>query len=209
MGGRFDADTDSVSLYARFGASSDYLTLAATHGRSTVDTHRNVLLGDDVAAVSGRRKDTTWSARLEAGRSFGIATPFLAAGWIGHEQGGFVEAGGDGLGLSARSDDASIHYGELGLRLKHQLNRVSLRGVLAGRWTGGDTTPGYGAWFTGAPEAAFEVSGQRVPSSALRAGAGLVFRSSPRVFWSLDLGGETGAGDSDNAYINGGLRIAL
>lgn len=209
LGGRFDADTDSVSTYARFGASSDYLSLAATHARSTADTHRSLLLGEDLTAVSTRRKDTTWSARVEAGRSYGLVAPFVAAGWVGHEQGAFVEAGGDGLGLAASSDDASIHYGELGVRLNHRLDRMNLRGVLAGRWTGGDTTAAYRAHFTGAPNASFEVSGQQVPTSALRAGAGVEFQSSPRVSWSLDVGGETGAGDSDNAYISGGVRISL
>ncbi len=209
LGGDFDADTDAISAYARVGLASGYLSGTVSHARSDVDMQRNLLLGEDVVSVAAGRKDTTWSARIEAGRTFGLFTPFIAGGWIGHEQGAFTETGGDGLGLSAASDDASVHYGELGVRLAHRLDRVTLRGVLAGRWVGGDTSPDYAAHFTGAPDAGFTITGQRVPGNSARAGAGVEFASSPRVLWSFDLGGETGAGDSSNVYISGAYRYSF
>src|SRR5690606_19240376 len=139
----------------------------------------------------------------------GSITPFLAGGHVRHKQGGFSETGADGLGLTAAGNTAAIHYGEAGLRFLHQHDRVSLFGTLAGRWVGGDTRPAYAASFAGAPDVAFEVHGQRVPGNAYRAAMGLEYAQSRTVTWNVSVGGETGAGDSSNAYVTGGLRIAF
>lgn len=209
LDGDFDADADTISAYARMGLTGGYLSATASHTRSTVETDRNLLLGTDVVNASARHKDTSWSARIEGGRGFGQFTPFLAGGWVRHEQGSFREVGGEGLGLAAASDTAEVYYGELGVRFANTWDRLTLRAVLAGRWAGGDTTPTYGAWFNGAPEAAFTVTGQRVPGRAGRAGVGVEFASSPNVMWGFDIGGEKASGSADSAYASGSVRIVF
>lgn len=209
VGGRFEANTAGASLYGNLTAGKGYVSATATYGRSSVDTHRTLVVGGSQLEVDGSHKDRSTSARIEAGRGFGFVTPFAAAGWIDHEQGHFAEEGGQGLALAAGSDSATVRYGEVGVRFQHALARLSFRGLVAGRWLGGDTRAAFDAWFADAPEAVVKVAGQSVPDRALRASAGLVFASSPRSRWSLDVGAENADGDSSNAYVTAGYRYSF
>lgn len=209
LGGRFDSDNDALTAYGRMDLPTGYLAASASFGRNKVDTRRAVMLGDEAASITGRHEDDVVAARVEVGVPLGSITPFIAGGHVRHKQGGFSESGADGLGLTAASNTAAIHYGEAGLRFYRHHDRVSLFGTFAGRWVGGDTRPTYAATFMGASDVAFEAHGQRVPGSAYRAAMGLEYAQDRNVTWNISVGGETGAGDSSNAYVTGGLRLAF
>lgn len=208
LGGRFDSDNDALTAYGRMNLPTGYLAASATFGRNKVDSRRAVLLGDEVATIAGQHDDDVAAARLEVGFPMGSITPFVAGGHVRHKQGGFSESGADGLGLSADSNTASIHYGEAGLRFFRDHGNVSLFGTLAGRWVGGDTTPRYHASFAGAP-VGLEINGQRVPGHAYRGALGIEYAPTRNMTWNVSVGGETGAGDSSNAYVTGGLRVSF
>ena len=209
LGGRFDSDNDAVTAYGRMNLPTGYLAASASFGRNKVDARRAVLLAGEAATVASEHEDDVVAARLEVGVPLGSITPFVAGGHVRHKQGGFTESGADGLGLTAGSNTASIHYGEAGVRFFRQHDRVSLFGTLAGRWVGGDTRPTYAAAFAGAPDAGVEIHGQRVPGNAYRGAIGVEYTPVRNMTWNVSVGGETGAGDSSNAYLTGGLRIAF
>lgn len=209
LAGRFDAETTTAALYGRVEVAGSYLTANLAYSRSDVDTRRSLLIGSDMVSASASRDDSTLSARLEAGREFGSLVPFVAGGVVQHRQGGFTEAGGNGLAIAAGSDTATVHYGEAGLRFSHEIGNTTLRGAVAHRWTGGDTAPSFGASFTGADAVELAIAGQSLSSSASRATVGAEWRAGRSMFWNVDVAAERGSGQASNAAISGGLRIAF
>lgn len=208
FGGRFDSDHSGVSIYGRSALPVGYLAGSLGYTRHDVDTNRALLLGDTVVPAFGQRKDDVWAVRIEAGAKFGAVTPFLAGGYVRHEQGAVTESG-DALALSIQSQNAAVHFGEVGVRFDHTVNRLSLRGSVSGRWTSGDTRPVVLAQFVGAPGVDVEIHGQRVPANAIRAAAGFDYRATRNLLLNLGLTAETGAGDSSNIGASGGLRLTF
>ncbi|MCD9046763.1 S8 family serine peptidase [Luteimonas sp. MHLX1A] len=209
LGGRYDSDQVGLSVYGRTALPMGYLAASLGFTRHDVDAHRGVLLGGAVSAIDGEREDDVWALRIEAGTAYGAFTPFLAGGYVRHEQGAMVERGADGLGLVSGSNTASIHFGEIGVRFAHAVDRLTFTGTLAGRWTGGDTRPSYYASFAGAPEVGVEIHGQRMPARGLRGVLGLEYRTGQNMTWNLGVGGESGSGDATNLTATGGLRISF
>lgn len=169
LAGSVDANRTGLAVFARLPAGKAYVSAVLGHDQVDTSTRRAAVLGGDIEAVTGDRKDRVLHGRVEAGVSFGKATPFLAIGAVRHTQGAFAEVGGAGLGLMATADAHVVSIADLGVRFEHAFDRCTFGGSLALRRVLSGEDGGYIASFTGAPGTGFRIAGQPLSLNSQRA----------------------------------------
>jgi len=173
LAGTLDTRRTGVGVYALAQGESAYASLTVGMDRLSIETERQINLGAaGLDTVTSDRRDRVQHARIEAGyeAAQGVV-PYAAIGGLRHRQGGFSEAAGGGLGLTAAADTHTLSYAEAGVRLdRATASGGAWGGVLAGRWTLSGRDTSYLASFSGALPVSFEAEGQRLPGGVLRAG---------------------------------------
>ncbi|MGH8466995.1 MAG: S8 family serine peptidase [Pseudomonas sp.] len=202
-----DADRVGFSGYAYSSFGKAYLSGVAGYEWTDVDTRRDVITGETVEQVVGKRDEAAWHARIEAGVTVSNGmTPFAAVGTVHQEQEGFTEHGANGLGLSANSDSLSLTYADVGLRHRSYNGSWTFDSLLAYRDVFDADATSFDAWFTGLPDATFTVNGQPVPDSSVRVSFGASYALSAHLLMYGNVAIERSGDDHDNEGANLGLR---
>lgn len=208
LAGEFAADRSGVALYGRSEVGPLALTGVLGYDRTRIDTDRQIELPDAVEAVSARRTDRAWHARLEAGYDLPTWTPFFAVGAVEQRMGSYTEAGAGGLGLAASEDAHTLTYVEVGGRVRRSLDSGAfLSGYVAGRFLTSGEDVGYAARFAGAPAAGFITEGQSLPGTTVRVGANYLSRDFGGWRWFADLGVEQTSDGLRNGTAGLGVRV--
>jgi len=208
LGGRLSGGGAQMALYARAEIGrSGYLTGLISQDRHTVDTWRQILAGDAVSGMMGRRVDSTTLVRLESGFRMGAGlTPYLAAGTLSLRQGGFTESGL--LGLAAGADTLTAAFVDLGTRFDYRLGRLSVGNSISVRHMSG-ADPGFNAVFVGAETVGVSIAGQALPRTGIHLSHALNYHARNNRQYSLQLGAEQNSGQRRNAWAQAALRIGL
>ncbi|MCD0245477.1 S8 family serine peptidase [Xanthomonas melonis] len=204
---RLRADRYAMSAYVYQPLGQAYVSGIGSYGMSDVETERNVQAGSIGERLQNRRHDTHWSLRAEVGLmpQAGLS-PFLAAGVVSQTQDAFGETSRTGLGLSAGRDTLRAGYAEAGVRGQLTRGQWDFDGLLAYRSLLGNPSTDFTAWFTGLPEARFNVAGEPVAKQALRASVGVRYQINAAFSVYGNVGAERARSDADSINANLGLR---
>ncbi|WP_115048296.1 S8 family serine peptidase [Xanthomonas arboricola] len=204
---RLRSDRYAMTAYLYQPIGQAYVSGIGSYGMSNVDTERTVQAGSIGERLQDRRHDTNWSLRAEVGLipQAGLS-PFIAAGVVSQTQDAFSEASVTGLGLSANSDTLRAGYGEVGVRGHLVRGKWGFDGVIAYRSLLGNPDPAFTAWFTGLPEARFNVAGEPVSKQSARASVGVRYQLNDAFSIYGNVGAERGRSDANSINANVGLR---
>ncbi|WP_184623304.1 S8 family serine peptidase [Xanthomonas sp. 3058] len=204
---RLRSDRYAMTAYLYQPIGQAYVSGIGSYGMSNVETERNVQAGSIGERLQDRRHDTNWSLRAEVGlMPHAGLSPFVAAGVVSQTQDAFSEASITGLGLSANSDTLRAGYGEVGVRGHLARGKWGLDGLIAYRSLLGNPSSDFTAWFTGLPEARFNVAGEPVSRQSLRASVGVRYQLNDAFSIYGNVGAERGRSDANSTNANIGVR---
>ncbi|MBB3820537.1 autotransporter-associated beta strand protein [Xanthomonas arboricola] len=204
---RLRSDRYAMTAYLYQPLGQAYVSGIGSYGMSNVETERNVQAGSIGERLQDSRHDTNWSLRAEVGlMPHAGLSPFVAAGVVSQTQDAFSEASVTGLGLSAGSDTLRAGYGEVGVRGHLVHGKWGFDGLVAYRSLLGNPNTDFTAWFTGLPEARFNVAGTPVSRQAVRASVGVRYELNDAFSLYGNVGAERGRSDSNSINANVGLR---
>ncbi|AOD15105.1 S8 family serine peptidase [Xanthomonas fragariae] len=204
---RLRSDRYAMTAYLYQPVGRAYVSGIGSYGMSNVETERTVQAGSIGERLQDRRHDTNWSLRAEVGlMPHAGLSPFVAAGVVSQTQDAFSEASVTGLGLSANSDTLRAGYGEVGVRGHLARGKWGFDGLIAYRSLLGNPNSDFTAWFTGLPEARFNVSGEPVSKQSVRASVGVRYQLNDAFSIYGNVGAERGRSDANSINANVGLR---
>ncbi|MBB4758277.1 autotransporter outer membrane beta-barrel domain-containing protein [Xanthomonas arboricola] len=204
---RLRSDRYAMTAYLYQPIGQAYVSGIGSYGMSNVDTERTVQAGSIGERLQDRRHDTNWSLRAEVGlMPHAGLSPFIAAGVVSQTQDAFSEASATGLGLSANSDTLRAGYGEVGVRGHLVRGKWGFDGLIAYRSLLGNPNSDFTAWFTGLPEARFNVAGEPVSKQSARASVGVRYQLNDAFSIYGNVGAERGRSDANSINANVGLR---
>lgn len=207
---KVDTSYAGVALYGVKPMGNAYLSGVLGYQRGDIETRRDVLVGDSSVELLSDRDYSLWHGRIETGYRFGNdLAPFLAIGYITHDQDGFAESGRTPLGLGAGSDSMSVGYADLGLRHRMKRNNWSFDSLLAYRNTFSGRDTSFKGWFTGLEDAVFTVEGERLSVDAVRAMFGATYTTGRGVGLYGNVGVEQASGEKSNITAQVGVRAAF
>ena len=213
--GRGQVDHTQVALYADYTMGPAYLDgmVGAAYGDGT--TRRNVSLPGAPAQAAGHVTDTQLLGSVEAG--YGLAmgsatvTPFAGLSFGTIDQDGFTETGAGVLDLQVHKQSQSSVKSTLGARLTADLplETTLVTTDLQLGWAHEFAPTGRGtvAAFSGAPAAAFQVAGAKVPGDSALVGFGLATALFADTSVYLHYDGDL-AGPSSSHAITAGFRFS-
>lgn len=236
-GGNSRSQNTGISLYGRVALSDQHISDAKdlksdsgnalaggayVAGRAgvasiTSTVSRTADLGTETEHLSANHKDTMYSAYVESGFAYKLAsinvlTPFIGASYDRLQRGGFAESGGS-FGLIANSHSYQQTAAVVGVRAEVEVD-----------WfVGKSTIQAYAAWqhalstgnlnitaaFSGAPGSNFTVQGIGLSRNSGWSGVGISTSIYRNLLWLTNFDGQFGRGGLVNSVFSVGLHYAF
>ncbi|WP_168942072.1 autotransporter domain-containing protein [Parazoarcus communis] len=192
LGDTAAAQGHQLSVYGRYAMDDWRIKAIAGYGWNNYDTHRDIIIGNDVTRARAKYDGRELGVFLEAAYRIEQGTyaiePVLSVQNVVLHQDGFQEKGAGVLGLSAGSRTSRSLVSMLGGRLQRALGDAGLTGEVRAFWSRqwADRGSDVDLAFQGVPGATYRVSGLKQERDSAVIGFGVAGNPTAPLTLQLD-----------------------